>query len=1107
MKTNFFKVSAFLAVCFVIASFTMFTVKAATLPVPGLGWQMTSTSDPFPTLQSLISPMQSLAKTKAAPVVRPLASPGGATIVGWHTFPEPRFFGELLTTGEEVKIWENTSISPAAGFVKGDKFYVYYAVNAYGYIFVRYYICDLETGEILEYGNLNDQDATQFVFMCAYDVVNDVVYAYTYNADGSGKLLQTIDPETRTFTPICDITDENTPQVMGFNTNDGNLYGVSRGGDFVRISKTDGSFETIANTGIVPSNYKQAMTYSPIDRRFVWAALRTDFTACIVSIDPATGSAEITAELPQYTEYTVLSTTDAIPEGKSPERPAVKSVDFENGQTSGSITVTIPSTCYDGSDIAGKLIFHGCLDGEEIATSTVEPGSDVDFVLTDVSEGMHTASFYVTDADGLSSAKVSCSRFFGYDTPLAPANVTLNATGVKWDAVIAGVNGGYVDTDAITYNVYINGEQINDSPVSACEFAYELPYGNLKAFEASVEAVGSGKTSARGVSPRIMYGKPYSVPVEFTFTDDEVALCSVENSNGDNFTWKFDASQRAFYYSYGGNNADDWVFLPITEFSNADALYVIGVDAWARSIYYGEAFEIAYGASPAPEAMTVVGSFSDIRNQSIETFSAYFNIPSAGSYYVGIHCVSPSYMDRLYFNRVTIAESTRSAGCPSKPTDVAATPADLGALSATISFTMPTTSIDGKSLDSDITLTATVASSEESVDVTGKPGEAISDIALKTVQGSNQISVKVSYNGETSEEITVSVFTGLSIPGMVASLQGTVSDDNMSAHITWSAPTWATTTEGYYDTESLRYHYCDYDFNEQKWVEKQEIGPDTEFDFTVDPNAPLGIQYVGIKAENDGGKSPYVSYITLTLGTPYTLPMEEHFTNGSYSYKPIITVAPNTYYSGKCDIVKPEDYGATNDSESNYALRSYPTNSWGTSYCLVSLPKFSTEGAVTPTLSFRVFGGPTLANSEIHLLSSDVEETSVASFWNDLSAEWHDIVVDVPAQFYEKKWVEARIFSTFYPGDPQYTIVDSFKFSDSSSAVDGVAADDAQVKIIGGTGCIRIISDESLQIGIYSTDGTLVNLVNVAEGENSVSVQSGIYVVRADATATKVVVQ
>lgn len=1106
MKTKFLKVSVLVTVWIVITLFTMFTVKAATFPAPGLGWQMASTSDPFPTLQSIVAPIHGLTAPKAAPVARPMASPDGATIVGWHTFPEPRFFSELLTTGEEVKIWENSSLSPAAGFVKGDKFYVYYAVNAYGYLYVRYYICSLETGEILESGNLNDTDATQFVFMCAYDVVNDVVYAYTYNADGSGKLLQTIDPETRTFTPICDITDETTPQVIGFNTNDGNLYGVSRSGDFVRISKTDGSFETIASTGIVPSNYKQAMTYSPVDRRFVWAALRTDFTACIVSIDPATGSANVTAELPQYTEYTVLSTTDAIPEGKSPERPVVKSIDFQNGQTSGSFTVTAPTTCYDGTEITGQLTFHGSFDGEETATSTVEPGADVKFELSNVSEGMHTASFYVTDAAGLSSAKVSCSRFFGNDTPLAPANVVLSATGVKWDAVTAGVNRGYVDTDAITYNVYINGEKINDSPVSACEFAYELPYSNLKAFEASVEAVCNGKTSARGVSPRIMYGKPYAVPVEFTFSDDEVALCSVVNCNNDNFTWRFDASQRYFYYSYGGNNADDWLFLPVTEFANADALYVIGVDAWVRSLYYGEAFEIAYGTSPDPEAMTVVASFNDLRNQSVETFSAYFNIPDAGNYYMGIHCISPAYMDRLYFNRVTIEESTRSAGCPSKPTDVTATPADLGKLSATIGFTMPATSIDGKALDPELTLTATVASSEESVEVTGKPGETISGIELKTVQGTNQISIKVSCNGETSEEVTVNVFTGLSIPGMVASLKGTVGDDNMSAHITWSAPTWATTTDGYYDTESLRYYYCDYDFNEQKWVEKQEIGPDTEFEFTVDPGTPLGIQYVGIKAENDGGKSPYVSYITLTLGTPYTLPMEEHFTNGSYNYKPIMTVSPNSYYSGKCDIVKPEDYGATNDSDNNYALRSYPTNSWGESYCLVSLPKFSTEGVVKPILTFRVFGGSTLATSEIHLVASDVEETSVASFWDDLSAEWHDIIVEVPEEFRDKKWIEARIFSTFYPGDPKYTIVDSFKFADSASAVDGIASD-AQLSITGGNGCIKISSSESLQIGIYSTDGALLNLVNVAEGTSTVNVPAGIYVVRAATTATKVAVK
>ena len=420
---------------------------------------------------------------------------------------------------------------------------------------------------------------------------------------------------------------------------------------------------------------------------------------------------------------------------------------------------------------------------------------------------------------------------------------------------------------------------------------------------------------------------------------------------------------------------------------------------------------------------------------------------------------------------------------------------------------MPTKTISGKTIAEGTSLTAVIASAEESVTVNGTPGQVFTGVTLKTVQGSNEITLQVA-NGELKSKVaTVSVYTGISIPGSVSSLKAAVSDDNMSAHITWNAPTWATSTEGYYDKESLRYYYCDYNFNINQWVEKKELGADTNFDFSLADGTAMGVQYVGIKAENKGGKSPYVSYLTLTLGTPFKLPIAENFAGGKYNYTPIITVAPNTYYSGKCKIAKPEDYGATNSDADNYALVTYPSNSYGTSYSLVALPKFSTVGAKAPRLTFSVFGGPTAAYTEIHLVTNGVEETKVASFYNDMTAEWHDITIDVPEAFKNKKWVEARIFTTYYPGDAAYTIIDSYKIFDAESEnVEGIAATQA-VSVTGGDGIITVKNAALSRVSIFSVDGKLVREAEV-ETENSIfGVDAGIYVVRVGSTATKVVVR
>ncbi len=1092
------RLSATLLVC-LAAVLTAATTLATTLPLPGMKQRIASVTDPFPTLKSAPVPA---ARAQA----KPLVSPSGATIVGWHAYPQPIFFGELITSGDQVYHWENSQLSPSAGFVKDGKFYAYLAKNASGYLTMGYYICDLTTGAITESGDLNMADASQYVFMCAYDEFDNTAYAYTYNADGTGKLLQRIDPDTRQFTNLCEVTAETTPQVMGFNTDDRKLYGVSRTGDFVRISKTDGSFEVVCNTGIVPSAYKQAMTYSPVDRCFYWAAMNEDLYSYIVRLDPAAGTSEITGELPQFTEWTILTTTDLVPAGTMPMRPAVKSVNFAGASLSGSVTVTAPSTCYDGSTIRSNITITSTLDGADNGTISLAPGADGDVEFTCTAKGLHTFAFTAIDAAGNHSPTVSCTRWIGSDRPTAPTGVILDENGVKWDAVTTGVNGGWVDAEAMRYNVYVNGTRINTEPVAGTELAYTLPNGALKAFVASVEATYDGLTSDKGYSPTFMWGSPYTVPVEFTFTDDEVALCNIVNSNGDNFMWHFDTNNRYFYYSYGANNADDWVFLPVTEFADADALYVVGVDAWVRNQYYPESFEIAYGAEPTAEAMTVVATYNDIKNLSAETYSAYFNIPATGSYYVGIHCISPNMRDRLCFNRVSIAMSPRSASCPAPATDVTATAADHGELKALVSFTMPTTTISGAALPTDATLTATVSRGDVSTSVDGAPGEAFTGIEIATEQGTNEISVAISLGDDSSEAVAVSVYTGLAIPGSVSSLTAVVADDNMSAHFTWKAPTWAA-TEGYYDTESLRYYYCDYDWTLGKWVEKQELGAVTEFDFTVPASSPMGVQYVGILAENDGGKSNYVSYKTVTLGTPYTLPLHEDFANGKFTYSPVITVSPNTYYSGKCSLAKPTDYGATSDSSNNYAMVSAPSNSYGESYCLVALPKFSTKDVTDVKLTFRVWGGASLATSEIRLVAADVAETIVANFWNDLPEQWNDIVVELPAEFYGKKWVEARVFSHFYPGDPKYTIVDSYTIVAETSGVNGIAQGLGGITVTGGEGCITVNSTEPANVAIYSTCGTLIASERVAAGSTRLSVAQGIYVVRTAHTATKVAVR
>lgn len=1089
------------------ALFATFALLLMSHTANGQGVKINSLSDPFPSLTS-----QEIAtlKTTNARVANPLksrsvkASPSGATILGWHTYPEPTFWGEFVTSGEEVKIWTNDELSPDAGFVKDDKVYFYYGKNVSGYLSMRYYVCELATGKILESGDLSNADATQYVFMCAYDDVNDVAYAYTYNADGSAYLLQTINPATRTFTKICDITKENLPFMIGFDTTEGKLYGITKTGDFVNINLTNGAQTVVGATGFKPALYKQALTYSPVDKKFVWAALLSDYSSASIVINPKTGAGRMTSSFPSFTEYKVLASGNKTPKSNTPAVPTVKSINFPKAALSGSVTVTAPDKYYDNSTLTGSVTIASKIDGVDHTTLTAIAGGDVDFTFENLSEGNHTFTFTATDANNNSSASISEVAFIGKDQPLAPANVVINENGIKWDAATTGVNGGYVDTEAVTYNVYVNGNMVNKTPLSGTTLAYTFPAGPAKAYVATVEAIYNGKTSDKAQSPKFIYGDPYSLPVEITFNPEILDLCTIVNSNNDNFFWKYDTAKSAIFYSYGANPADDWIFLPKTAFTDVNALYELAVTSFVRLPYYNEAFEVAYGTSPDPAAMTVVASYSKLNNSAAQDFVSYFKVPAAGTYYVGIHCVSPATQDVLYVSKVSIKASDRSAKCPEKVTNLSATAAPQGQLQALVNFKMPTKNIGGENIGADETLTAVITTGEQRVTVNGTAGQEFTNVAITTAQGTNEITVTVMSGENASLASKTSVFTGQSAPGSVNAVNVELSDDNLTAHLSWTAPTWGATAEGYYDTKSLVYYLCNYEGG--SWVEKKSLGAVNKCDVSVDASTPMAVRYAGIKAENIGGKSPYVTYATLTIGKPFTLPMADSFKTGKYTYTPVIDVKPNSSYSGKHALADASRYGVTDAETGQYAMVSYPTNSYVETRTLVALPKFSTVGVKKPRVSLRVWGGSQLANSEIHVVAPGVDDATVASLWNNLPEQWNDLDFEIPQAFCNKKWVEVRIQSTFYPSEEKYTIVDSYKIYDQeASGIANVAT--ANVTITAGVESILVSSPVATQVSIFTTDGAMVRNVNVAEGETMIEIPTGIYVVRASGVAQKVVVK
>lgn len=130
----------------------------------------------------------------------------------------------------------------------------------------------------------------------------------------------------------------------------------------------------------------------------------------------------------------------------------------------------------------------------------------------------------------------------------------------------------------------------------------------------------------------------------------------------------------------------------------------------------------------------------------------------------------------------------------------------------------------------------------------------------------------------------------------------------------------------------------------------------------------------------------------------------------------------------------------------------------------------------------------------------------------DSNAEWTvsvaaDGAATIKAQGNNKRnWMRynpnnGAMFSCYTGGqDPIYIYLLGKTSSVSSMSVEGV-------KVFAAEGGVEVVAEEAAEVAVYTAAGQLVRQARVAEGSTLVNVAPGFYVVRANGTATKVIVR
>ena len=553
----------------------------------------------------------------------------------------------------------------------------------------------------------------------AYDVTSNVIYSIQYNSDLTGLNMAVWNPQTRMFETIAPWPNRFQPLAMGFTPN-GDMYCVGSDGEFYQMDKETGDARSVGTLDVAPTMYVQGMGYEPSSACFLWMGV-TQQGSGLYAIDPYDASVTLVQELTQNEQASTVFFKDNKAPAMAPAAISDLAFTFDGSSTSGNITFTVPTTTYNGSALSGNVTMSVWLDGEQIASYvTVAPGSQQAFN-REVSNDNHYVYVLLENQAGCSPVN-SLYTFAGYDTPLPVSNLTFTVeNGVShltWDAPATGVNGGYLEN--VTYNVVrMPGNVLVAQGLNACEFSETLP-GKMERYYYIVTPFNAdGKQGQEAVSNAILTGNAFMPPYFDDFSDASTRdLWTVVNANNDasqwgsEYTWSFN-DYNANWGIYTGpynmgedqEGADDYLISPGINIQEGIS-YALIVNMRNTFAGYKERVSLLVGTDPtdvttfqvldANEAYDVNGNLTD--------WEVDFLMPETGTYYfaVRVYTLKEDNASGIFVNSMAVNELGKT-NAPAEVTNLTVTPEESGEMLADVTFTAPTTQLDGAALAGPLT--------------------------------------------------------------------------------------------------------------------------------------------------------------------------------------------------------------------------------------------------------------------------------------------------------------------------------------------------------------------------------------------------------------------
>lgn len=244
------------------------------------------------------------------------------------------------------------------------------------------------------------------------------------------------------------------------------------------------------------------------------------------------------------TEQALLTAPDSV--------TGLTAVPGERGANKAIVSFRAPTKTIGGETLASLSSVTLSRNGSAINTwNNPAPGSAYSYEDYAPVNGLNTYTIVAANESG-NGQPARTTAFTGNDTPLPPTHQHLSIRGntatMTWSTPGSkGVNNGFVDTEALHYNIYNNGGRIAQNDYDGTSWSTTVVNsGDQRLIYYGLSATANGHESELITSNPVVIGTPWQMPFHESFANKAQAypLWWVLGSNATN-TWDYYTSSTA----------------------------------------------------------------------------------------------------------------------------------------------------------------------------------------------------------------------------------------------------------------------------------------------------------------------------------------------------------------------------------------------------------------------------------------------------------------------------------------------------------------------------------------------------------------------------------